>query len=135
MNKETIKDLGVNVCRFVVALTFVFSGYVKAVDPIGTQYKLNDYLAAVNLEGTVPDYLTLSASVLLAAVELSLGILLLFAIPGALAGTRLLQTLDAATVRRLFGGMLILTGGSALWRELRTARRARQGKEGHGLNL
>ena len=32
MNKETIKDIGVNVCRFVVALTFVFSGYVKAVD-------------------------------------------------------------------------------------------------------
>ena len=63
MNKETIKDIGVNVCRFVVALTFVFSGYVKAVDPIGTQYKLNDYLAAVNLEGAVPDYLTLSASV------------------------------------------------------------------------
>lgn len=56
--------------------------------------------------------------------------LLLFAIPGALAGTRLLQALDASTVRRLFGGMLILTGGSALWRELRATRQARQGGNG-----
>ncbi|MFW5553283.1 MAG: MauE/DoxX family redox-associated membrane protein, partial [Prevotella pectinovora] len=97
MNKETIKDIGVNVCRFVVALTFVFSGYVKAVDPIGTQYKLNDYLAAVNLEGSVPDYLTLSASVLLAAVELSLGILLLFAIRRRLVSKLILAFMTVMT--------------------------------------
>ena len=34
----------VNICRLVLALTLVLSGFVKAVDPIGTQYKINDYL-------------------------------------------------------------------------------------------
>ena len=42
MTKETVKSIIVNVCRFVVATTFVFSGFVKAIDPIGTQYKIHD---------------------------------------------------------------------------------------------
>ena len=32
----------VNLCRMALALTFILSGYVKAIDPLGTQYKLND---------------------------------------------------------------------------------------------
>ena len=131
MNKETIKDIGVNVCRFVVALTFVFSGYVKAVDPIGTQYKLNDYLAAVNLEGAVPDYLTLSASVLQAAVELSLGILLLFAIRRRLVSKLILAVMTVMTALTVwiaiadpvkdcgcFGDALKLTNGETLLKNI-----------------
>ena len=70
----------VNVCRFVVALTFIFSGYVKAIDPLGTQYKITDYLDVVGLGMYVPGYVTLSASVMLAAVEFCAGVFLLFAI-------------------------------------------------------
>jgi len=36
-----------NVCRLLLAATFVLSGYVKAIDPLGTQYKIDDYVAAV----------------------------------------------------------------------------------------
>ncbi|MFW5615288.1 MAG: BT_3928 family protein, partial [Prevotella pectinovora] len=131
MNKETIKDIGVNVCRFVVALTFVFSGYVKAVDPIGTQYKLNDYLAAENLEGTVPDYLTLSATVLQAAEELSLGILLLFAIRRRLVSKLILAFMTVMTAITVwiaiadpvkdcgcFGDALKLTNGETLLKNI-----------------
>ena len=60
--------LGVGVCRLLVGATFVFSGYVKAIDPLGTQYKIDDYLGAVGLEGVLPGYVTLAASVLLAAL-------------------------------------------------------------------
>lgn len=77
--KVTIGML-VNLCRFVVALTFIFSGYVKAIDPLGTQYKLQDYLEVMHLSAYVPGYLTLAASVLLGGIEFCLGVLLLFAI-------------------------------------------------------
>lgn len=69
----------VNVCRFLLGATFVFSGFVKAVDPIGTQYKIQDYLGAVSLEGVLPDWVTLTTSVLLSALEFSLGVFILLA--------------------------------------------------------
>ena len=75
-----LRMLAVNVCRLVLALTFILSGYVKAIDPLGTQYKLQDYLAAMNLAGLVPSWATLTAAVGLAALEFSLGIFVLFAI-------------------------------------------------------
>ncbi len=70
----------VNVARFLLGAVLVFSGYVKAIDPLGTQYKIEDYLQAVGLAGDVSDYITLSAAILLAALEFSLGVFLLLAI-------------------------------------------------------
>ncbi len=75
-----IQRLVVNICRFLVALTFIFSGYVKAIDPLGLQYKLQDYLTALNLSGLLPDIVTLSAAIALAALEFCLGVFLLLAI-------------------------------------------------------
>ena len=70
----------VNAARFIVALTFIVSGFVKAVDPQGTQIKLQDYAEALGLLGMIPDWLTLAGSVALSAVEFTVGVLLLFAI-------------------------------------------------------
>lgn len=70
----------VNACRFLLGATFVFSGFVKAIDPIGTQYKLQDYISAVGMGGIVPDIVTFLASVALSALEFSLGVFVLFAI-------------------------------------------------------
>ena len=75
-----MKKILVNIARFVVALTFILSGFVKAVDPMGTQYKIADYLAAMHLGTYIPDFITLIVSVLLSAAEFWLGICLLFAI-------------------------------------------------------
>ena len=50
---KVITAVAVNLCRFAVALTFIFSGYVKAIDPLGTQYKLQDYLEAWQLAAYV----------------------------------------------------------------------------------
>lgn len=69
----------INIARVLLALTFIFSGFVKAVDPIGTQYKLQDYAEALGLQQYVPDWLALSASVALSAMEFALGMFLLFA--------------------------------------------------------
>ena len=75
-----VRKIAVNVARLVIAMTFILSGFVKAVDPLGTQYKIVDYLKAMQLGTFVPDFLTLTASVLLSAVEFGLGICMLFAI-------------------------------------------------------
>lgn len=64
----------------MLGAVLVFSGYVKAVDPMGTLYKLQDYLTALNLSGMVPQWLLLVAAVALAALEFCLGIFILFAI-------------------------------------------------------
>jgi len=75
-----LKKIAVNTCRAIVALTFIFSGFVKAVDPLGTQYKLADYAEAWHLQDYTSDFLLLSIAVALAALEFCIGICLLFAI-------------------------------------------------------
>ncbi|MCR5817483.1 MAG: triose-phosphate isomerase [Prevotella sp.] len=69
----------VNLCRLLLAVVFILSGFVKAVDPVGTQYKLEDYLEALHLGGFVPELALLAVAVVLSAVEFCLGIFLLFA--------------------------------------------------------
>ena len=63
------KKIAVNICRALIALTFVFSGFVKAVDPIGTQYKIHDYLSAWGLDAWNADWLTLTASIALSTAS------------------------------------------------------------------
>lgn len=75
-----MKKAVVNLCRLLLAVVFILSGFVKAVDPLGTQYKIDDYLEAMHLAGLLPSMATLSLSVLQAVVEFCLGIFLLFAI-------------------------------------------------------
>jgi uncharacterized membrane protein YphA (DoxX/SURF4 family) len=61
--------------RMLVGLVLVFSGFVKGLDPIGTQYQIIDYFIAFNTEWARP--LALPLSVLLNALEFILGIILL----------------------------------------------------------
>lgn len=69
-----------NLCRIIVAVTFIVSGFVKAVDPLGTQYKIEEYVMAAGLLQPADHWATLGLSVLLSAAEFCLGIFLLFAI-------------------------------------------------------
>ncbi len=75
-----MKKAAVNIARLILAIVLILSGFVKAVDPLGTQYKIHDYLVAAGLGQYVPDFATLGAAVLLSAIEFGLGICLLFAI-------------------------------------------------------
>ena len=74
-----VRKTVVNLCRLLLAVVFILSGFVKAVDPVGTQYKLEDYLEALHLGGFVPELALLAVAVVLSAVEFCLGIFLLFA--------------------------------------------------------
>ena len=74
------KTVALYVARTVVGLTFILSGFVKAIDPLGTQYKIQDYLAAIPPSLSLPDMLTLLMSVSLSMVEFTLGAFMLTAI-------------------------------------------------------
>ena len=78
--KQIITKTAVNIGRLLVAVTFIFSGFVKGMDPLGTQYKITDYLEALHIDWMFPDWSTLVMSVLLATAEFAIGIFLLFAI-------------------------------------------------------
>ncbi len=66
-----------SIARTLLALTFLFSGFVKAVDPVGTVYKIEDYLTAFG--GVFTSLLPLAtvAAVLLILTEWTLGVMML----------------------------------------------------------
>jgi len=126
-----VRKTAVNICRIILAMTFILSGFVKAVDPLGTQYKIHDYLAAMGLAQYSPDILTLAASVLLSTVEFILGICLLFAIRRRLVSRIVLWVMIAMTLITLwlawtdpihdcgcFGDALVLTNWQTLWKNV-----------------
>ena len=121
------KKIAVNICRALIALTFVFSGFVKAVDPIGTQYKIHDYLSAWGLDAWNADWLTLTASIALSTAEFFIGMMLLFAIQRRVVSRLALMLMTAMTILTLwiyisdpvsdcgcFGDTITLTNGQTL---------------------
>lgn len=69
----------VNVCRFVLSLMLVVSGFVKAVDPMGSMYKLREYAAAFSVDLFTDDWL-LFFGIMQAVLEFLLGIFLLMGV-------------------------------------------------------
>lgn len=69
--KEAIKTIS----RILVAALFIFSGFVKCVDPIGTAIKFEEYFVVFGMDFMIPLCLTLS--VLMCGAELLIGIMLL----------------------------------------------------------
>ncbi len=121
----------VNICRLVLAVTFILSGFVKAVDPLGTQYKLNDYLEAMHLGDLVPQTVTLMGSIALSTVEFCIGIFLLFVIYRRLTSRLALLVMSIMTVLTVwiymadpvsdcgcFGDAVVLTNGQTLLKNI-----------------
>jgi len=67
----------VHISRLLVAITFIFSGFVKLVDPLGSTYKFEEYFGydVLNMEFLIP--YALPFSILLILVEIMLGVMLL----------------------------------------------------------
>jgi len=64
----------VTVSRYLLGLLFLFSGFVKGVDPLGTAYRVEDYFIAFGLDWMMPS--AVFFSFVLNAAELVLGGLL-----------------------------------------------------------
>ena len=63
-------------CRIVLGVTFIFSGFVKTVDPWGTAIKIQEYLSIYGLESL--SGLRFGFSIWLCGAELMMGLMLLF---------------------------------------------------------
>ncbi len=126
-----MRNIIVNIARFIVSVTFILSGFVKAVDPVGTQYKIADYLAVLHLGQYIPDFMTLFVSVLLSAAEFWLGVCLLFAIRRRVVTRCILGWLLILTPLTLwlaisnpisdcgcFGDAVVLTNWQTFWKNV-----------------
>ena len=76
INRKYLHITG-SVARTLLALTFLFSGFVKAIDPLGTVYKIEDYLTAFGGFFTSLLPLATVAAVLLILTEWTLGVMML----------------------------------------------------------
>lgn len=60
-----------NISRLLIGLLFLFSGFTKAVDPMGSKFKFDDYFVAFGMEWLIPFSLVLG--IILSTVEFSIG--------------------------------------------------------------
>ena len=74
--KNRIRKILVFVSRFILAVTFMFSGIVKAIDPVGSSLKFSEYFTALNLN-FLQDH-TLTLSIFLSSIEFTIGAALLW---------------------------------------------------------
>lgn len=128
MNDKVKKGI-VIVSRILLGLVFVFSGFSKLVDPLGSQYKIEDYLEALNLDFFAP--IALVVGIALATFEFTLGVCLLL-------GTKMKSTsvlaiimmcfmtpltlwiaiADPVTDCGCFGDALVITNWQTFWKNI-----------------
>lgn len=77
--------------RLLVGLVFVFSAFVKGVDPLGTAYKIEDYFVAFGTDWA--NGMALSLAMFLCAFEFTIGISMLFKIRMRITSGLLLATM------------------------------------------
>lgn len=65
-----------NISRFIVGIVFIFSGFVKAIDPLGSTYKFTDYFEAFGMEFF--SFIALPLAIILSSLEFVIGFSLLF---------------------------------------------------------
>lgn len=68
------------IIRLTLAVVFIFSGFVKAIDPLGSTYKIEDYLFAFGEPFSQFTSLAFAAAIALSTFELLLGLAFLLRI-------------------------------------------------------
>lgn len=126
----TLKTIFTNVCRFILALTFLFSGFVKANDPLGTVLKIEDYLNAWGIH-SIPSLFIVMAAIALAFFEFVLGVYLFFGMRRKWVSKITLAFISILTLFTVyiyvanpvsdcgcFGDAIILTNGQTLLKNI-----------------
>lgn len=98
--KEVLSKLIVEFSRIILGVTFVFSGFVKLIDPYGTAYKIEDYFSAFGLASL--NFLSMPFSFLQSAVEFVMGVFLLLGIYRKINSRLLLIVMVFMTILTLY---------------------------------
>ena len=120
MKAVRYRKFAVEICRIILGATFIFSGLVKAIDPVGGALKIEDYLAAFSLSYFNP--LSTLIAINLFAIEFMLGLCILLAVYRKFISTCMLFFMSFMTLLTLclaifnpvhdcgcFGDAIILT--------------------------
>lgn len=118
-----------NFARILIAPVFIFSGFVKAIDPLGTTYKFTDYFEAFGMDFMAPVAFVLA--ILLITAELAIGLALLLGVLMRITSwalmifmsfftilTFILALTDPVTDCGCFGDAVILTNWQTFWKNL-----------------
>ncbi|MFP4025513.1 MAG: BT_3928 family protein [Thiohalospira sp.] len=117
------------ISRIILGLVFIFSGFVKAVDPLGSMYKFNDYFDAFGLE-----FLSVTAlplAILLSTFEFVIGFSLIFSTKRKITAWATLIFMSFFTVLTFFlalfnpvsdcgcfGDAIIMTNWETFWKNV-----------------
>lgn len=117
------------ISRILVGIVFIFSGFVKAVDPLGTAYKFEDYFIHFGMEALIPWALALS--IIMIAAEFIVGWSLLVGVKIKLGALGLLIFMVYFTILTFylalknpvkdcgcFGDAIILTNWETFYKNL-----------------
>ena len=116
-----------HVCRYILALTFIVSGFVKSVDPWGTALKVNEYLSIYGLEWLSP--VSMIFSIWMCGAELMMGLMLTFKVRTRLVSIFALGSMIFFTILTFlsatwipvedcgcFGDAVMLTNWQTFWK-------------------
>lgn len=96
----------VKIVRIITGLVFMFSGFVKGVDPLGTAYRFEDYFIVYHIAWLIP--LALSFSVAMCTLEFVLGAMLVFNLRARFIAWVLLVMMSFFTVLTFFDALTSL---------------------------
>lgn len=91
------------IAAYLIAALFIFSGFVKGIDPLGTTYKLQDYFEAFGMPFFNP--LALPLSIALSSAELLVGLMLLFRVKIRIAAWGALVFMVGFTILTFFSAI------------------------------
>lgn len=124
------RAVAVNVCRFLLAATFLFSGFVKANDLLGTVLKIDDYLNAWSFP-TIPGLFLVMMAIALSFFEFTLGLYLFFGMRRKWVSRLTLAFMSVMTILTAyiyvanpvkdcgcFGDAIVLTNGQTLLKNI-----------------
>ena len=118
-----------NICRILVGLVFIYSGFVKGIDPLGSDYKFTDYFNAFGMSWM--GFSTLFLSFLLSMFEFLIGVCLFLIVKIKTAAWSTLLFMSFFTLLTLilaiknpvsdcgcFGDALTLSNWETFWKNI-----------------